>query len=68
MIVTDEEFWVTACATLVGLMQAVKHGVSASVAHECDFFFFTFINTVHVCVEPRGKTANPFWPPRFSSS
>lgn len=37
MIVTDEEFWVTACATLVGLMQAVKHGVSASVEHECVF-------------------------------
>lgn len=37
MIVTDEEFWVTACATLVGLMQAVKHGVSASLEHKFSF-------------------------------
>lgn len=34
MIVTDKEFWVTDCTTLVGLMQAAKHAVVASVENK----------------------------------
>lgn len=43
MIVTDEEFWVTACAALVGPMQAVKHGVSVSAENKKKCFFFFYI-------------------------
>lgn len=65
MIVTDKEFWVSACSTRVGLTQAEEHAVVPSVKNKCVFP----VKLIKYCTRVRrtrgGKTANPFRPPRF---